>query len=527
MVGPSPRTPVSLISSSAELPPAPMAEDALRDNIKRLAEIETEMEELSKMERFYAKLSDLEVAVQKLADQSKVFVREVDLREVRKEVEALREARGTLERGIQLTEQRTGDQLARLAQVDAEIIRDLEKVERVFEKVTDVAGAVDKLANSGFVTQRALDEVRGEVDLRLEEARRRMESRLVAQDLALKKLMDTQEDMVKRTEFAGALDQLRGLREAAGSLDKSMRSQGDLLRESVGRLSEVDAKIIEDLSKMERLLERINDLERGQKRLGELLKTLVSPKELADARASMEERLERLEQNNPRLTALEAGLKEFQMSLGAMPRREEVDALREALRGLQALDVPGLLSKRDQREEGMVRDIERLSRVDSEIIKEMARLSKVFMRINDLEVGLRKLTDLSETFVRRPELELLSPDRLDQFRTGLKALLEGAVPPGASAPGKPGASPREAPADKPGALAGERAGLVEMVESLRQEHREGAISRDAYREALEASLRRMEELDRHLREAGAPPGDDRLARLRKELAELDSGSRKK
>lgn len=479
-----------------------MAEDALKDNLRKLAEIETDIEELSRLEKLFDRLGAVEASLHRVEESVRGYARASDLGELRREMKMLAEGRAALERGLQLLEQRLMDQVARLASADASMVRDLESFRRFFEKLQALETSVDKLAASGFVTEKRFEEWKDEVVRLVDEVRRRTDARVGAQEVSLQRLRDGLDQRVGREEMSDVTSELRALQARIDSLERGLRAQAEATQGSLGRMSEVDAKIIEDLGKVQRGLERLNDVERMARRAAEMAQERVLPAQLAEMRDELLEKIQEAARVGERIAPLEVSLRRLQDAVATGLRREDLEPLRQSLRDVQSLNVPQALEKRDAQLQALRQDVERLSKMDGEIIRELGRLAKAYGKVADLEREVARV--------------LAFPGPAEPSRV---------VPSSARPAGGEEERALHAPSAEPvppETLQRERERALQAVALLRKEFYEGSISKPSYMEALRSTLAHLEGLRNEVSASGAVAPGDEEARLRAELERLQT-----
>lgn len=464
-----------------------MAEDALKDNLRKLSEIETDIEELTRMEKLFDRIASAEAAIHRLEEGLRGLARTAEVHEVRRDVKLLAEGRAALERGLQLLEQRMMDQAARLAAADAATIRELEGFRRYYDRLQSLEVAVDKLAASGFVTEKRFDDLRDLLDRHGEEMRKKVDARLAAQEAVLQRLRDELDRRTPREETSELASEIRALQARLDSLERGQRAHAEATQGSLERLSEVDAKIIDDVARVQRSLERLGEVDRLARRAFEAAGEKVTPAKLDEVRNDLLERIEVVGRVADRVSALEGAVRRLQGDVAGTLRQSDLDPLRQMVKELQALNVPLALEKRDAQLQALRSDTERLSKVDGEIIRELGRLAKAYGKVADLE---REMARLAGGTPQRPPPDTRAPD---------------------SAPGVP--RERESPRLDPEAARREREQALRALSLLRKEFQEGAISLSAYAEALRGTLTHLGEIRS---KSGAPP-DEAEADLRAEL----------
>lgn len=469
-----------------------MADDALKDNLRKLAEIETDIEELTRMEKLFDRLASAEAAIHRLEENLRGVARAPEVQELRRDVKLLSEGRAALERGLQLIEQRMMDQVARLAAADGATLRELEGFRRYYERLQTLETAVDKLGASGFVTEKRFEELRDGLDQHAEEARKRADARLGAQESVLQRLRDDLDQRTTREETSDLASEVRALQVRIDSVERGTRAQVEATQGSLERLSEVDAKIIDDISKVQRSLERLGEVDRLARRAVEAASERVAPAKLDEVRSDLLERIEAVGRLAEKIAALETGLRRIQNEAAGALRREDLEPLRQSVKELQSLNVPSALDKRDAQFHALRTDTERLSKVDGEIIREVGRLAKAYGKVADLEREMARWTGRSpeETAPEMPRKTAFLPPPL---------------------------VPVEAPRRDLESMLQEREQALQAAVLLQKEFAEGAISKSAYVEALRGTLAHLEELRKA---AGGSEPDKTEARVRDEIEDL-------
>ncbi len=458
-----------------------MADDALKDNLRKLSEIETDIEELTRMEKLFDRLSSAEAAIHRLEEGLRGQARASEVQEVRRDVKLLSEGRAAIERGLQLLEQRMMDQVGRLAAAGAATLRELEGFRRYYERLQALETVVDKVGASGFVTEKRFDELRDALDAHAEEARKRPGARLGGQEAVPQNLRDGLDRGTTREETADLAAEVRALQARLDSMERGMRAQADATQGSVERLSEVDAKIIDDVSKVQRGLERVGEVERLARRAQEAASERVSPAKLDEVRSDLLERIEAAARLGERVNAVEAVVRRLQNEGAGVLRRDDLEPLRQSVKELQSLNVSLALEKRDAQLQALRTDTERLSKVDGEIIREVGRLAKAYGRVADLEREVARWAGRSPPPAPEPPPVSAEPPRTDTET-----------------------------------VRREREQALQAAALLRKEFAEGAISASAYAEALKSTLAHLEEL----RQRAGEPQDEAEAKLRAELESL-------
>lgn len=259
--------------------------------------------------------------------------------------------------------------------------------ERIFEKLNELELALHKLQNQSrdFVTGRETKEVRKAVEERLERWATALEAKSREQELATARLTETAKGLVARDQWEAlqaALD------EARTAIQQKLTDTEAALRTDIKGLSDVDAEVIEDLSKMETLLARLDEHDLSLQKLRDQAATFVTEKDLLGLRESMV--------------------------------REELTALWEDLAALRAAQE----RKGAALEEGLRKDIQKLSEVDGGLIARIEKLDALMERVNDHGVQLKKLSDVYGSFVDKRTLEEFRDSFLKEEVDTLRAALE-------------------------------------------------------------------------------------------------------
>ncbi len=262
--------------------------------------------------------------------------------------------------------------------------------ERIFEKLNELELAFHKLQNQSrdFVTGRETKELRKAVEERLERWATALEAKTREQELVIARLAETAKGLVARDQWETLQ---ASLDEARASLQQKLTDTEAALRADIKGLSDVDAEVIEDLSKMETLLARLDEHDLSLQKLRDQAATFVTEKDLLGLRESM--------------------------------AREELTALREDLGALRAAQE----RKVSTVEEGLRKDLQKLSEVDGGLIARIEKLDALLERVNDHGVQLKKLSDVYGSFVDRKTLEEFRDGFLKEEVDTLRAALESRV----------------------------------------------------------------------------------------------------
>ncbi|MBI4361591.1 MAG: hypothetical protein HY558_00295 [Euryarchaeota archaeon] len=381
-------------------------EKGLKEDIKGLSEVDGEIiDDLSKLEGLFGRMDEQDLAIQKLRDLSNTFVGQKELMALREEIlkediGALRDeanvGRATLERRVGAVEEELRSDIKDLTQVDAEVIQRLAKMEELHERVNTLGVELRKLltVTDTFVDRKALDGFRESLRKEeLDQLRVSAEQRSdrIARDLGakfeelseeLKRLGDISKDFVFRPELRGLVD------ERLGALEKSFR-------DAVKTLSEVDGRIIDDLTRLDKIAERLRNQEVAVRKLSEMYEGFVVERDLREVQASLERRLERIPKDMEfRLQKLEEKMASAEYGAGRRSRAELEQEKTALFSGLMRLkeDMEKGTVTREAYEEAQAEQRRRLSRVEAQL-DEMAGLQQLTDRVLELDASVKRLAE--------------------------------------------------------------------------------------------------------------------------------------
>lgn len=444
-----------------------MSEDLLKENLRKLAEVGMDIEEMSRFERIFERMSDLEMNMQRLQDEIKSLARESEVKDLRGELERIYAFKDALERRLDMVDESIRRQISHLAEVDAGIIEELGNVKRMFEKLNELSVEVEKLSTAGFVDERKLEDVRTSLLAKFEELRKMMESRLVSQGLAIQRLSEILQNAATKDELE-KLPKEEGIdlmRDRIGKIESSVSKVEELLRDNVAKLSQVDSKIIDQLNRVERSLDRIGEIETALRRAVEGMKDFVKKGEVDDMRSELEGRMGSIGAAVTRIETLVGDVKDLRRRMEEVSSRIELGGFERRIKELDE-KLKELRTAVDEirRENERIRgDIGRLSKVDSEIISELGRMRELSAKLGEHDVAIRKLMEASGAFARRDEMEKL-----------LETIYEKE-------------SRKEA-------VESEVQELTQMIEALKKDYGSGVISKESYQDALRGGIRKLERL---------------------------------
>jgi chromosome segregation ATPase len=282
------------------------------------------------------------------------------------------------------------ENLRKLSALGAEV-EEIGVSERIFEKLNELELALHKLQNQArdFITGRETKELRKAVEEKVERWATTLEAKTREQELAAARLAEAAKGFVGKDQW----ESLRAaLEEARASLQQKLADVEAGLKADVKGLSDVDAEVIEDLSKMETLLARLDEHDLSLQKLRDQAATFTTEKDLLGLRESL--------------------------------AREEMAGLREDIAALRA----ALERKAGSLEESLRADIQKLSEVDGGLIARLEKLDALMERVNDQGVQLKKLNDVYGSFVDRKALEDFRDnflkEEVDTTRAALESRLE-------------------------------------------------------------------------------------------------------
>lgn len=360
------------------------------------------------------------------------------------------------------------ENLRKLSAIGAEV-EEIGISERIFEKMNELELGLHKLQNQSrdFVTGRETKELRKALEERLERAAAALETKLREQELALARLGETAKGFVLKDQLEALR---RGLEDTRSSIETKLADTETALKADIKGLSDVDAEIIEDLSKLEALLVRMDEHDIALQKLRDQAATFVTEKDLLNLRESIS--------------------------------REEVAGLREDLTVLRSATERRALAL----EESLRGDIQKLSEVDGGLIARLERLDALAERVNDHGVQLKKLTDIYGSFVDRKTLEefreSLKREEIDTLKLSMEGRLDRLARDAASqVDGLSGELRRLAEVSKEFAFKQEvRVQMDERVGALERSFKEAVKTLSQVDARIIEDLARMDSLGERIRE---------------------------
>lgn len=261
---------------SEERPPS------VEEAIRRLAEVEEEINAQSRFETLARRAEGLEKQVKELNSALAACLKRDEGEALFRTFEAgLKEH---FDRRAATLEEGAKEYVRRLSDIDGEIIEKMRRMERFFARVNDVETEVKKLREtfSVAVTQEMLAREKIALEERLMKAEIPKDAfdGLWDQHKSLRAVVDT---LPRRTEMVDLRKSLR--KEELADLQKEteamVQAQRKALEEGVKGLSQVDAEIIAKMKRLERSMERLSDQVMSARRL-----TAVEPSKDPGPRAA-------------------------------------------------------------------------------------------------------------------------------------------------------------------------------------------------------------------------------------------------
>lgn len=237
--------------------PPPSRSPTLEEAVRRLAEVEEEIETLTRLENLNRRVEAVE---KRLAEVAGAAMK-------REEAEALYRAleaglKEHAERRAAALEETAKEYVRRLSDIDAEIIEKMRRMERFFARVGDLETAMAKFREnfSIVVTQEMLAKERVSLEERILKAEVAKQSVDEMWD-QMKSLRAALESFPRRGDLVDLRKSLRKeeLADLRKEFDQRLDGQRRALDDSVKGLSQVDAEIIAKLKRLERSLERMSD----------------------------------------------------------------------------------------------------------------------------------------------------------------------------------------------------------------------------------------------------------------------------
>ncbi|MEM3087092.1 MAG: hypothetical protein QXT68_08155 [Halobacteria archaeon] len=233
---------------------------SVEEAIRRLAEVEEEINAQSRFETLARRAESLEKRVKELDAALASVLRRDEGEALFRTFEAgLKEH---FDRKAAALEESAREHVRRLSDIDAEIIEKMRRMERFFARVGDLEAEAKKLGASLAiaVTREELAKEKAGIEERLMKAEIPREA---FDDLwnQLKSLRALVETLPRRAEMVEFRKSLRGeeLSDLRKEWEAAAQAQRKALEESVRMLSQVDSEIIAKMKRLERSLERLSD----------------------------------------------------------------------------------------------------------------------------------------------------------------------------------------------------------------------------------------------------------------------------
>lgn len=401
-------------------------ESGLRGDVKGLSEVDAEIiDDLSKVETVFGRLDEQDLAMQKLRDLCSTFVGQKELLNLREDIERedigvikgeLNNLKASVEKRISGLEDAVRGDVKSLTEVDGEIIDRLARVEELYEKVNDHGVEIRKLTDiyDGFVDRKMLENFRENIKKEeLETLKASLGERLdkIPKELGaeidritedIRKLADISRDFATKQELKSVLD------DRVGILEKTFR-------DTIKALSEVDARIIDDLGKVEKLSEKIREQEVGIKKLSDMYSGFIGEREIREVQVAMDRKIERIPKD------IEAKIKSLESRIGDAVRSAGKKKGRNELEDEKANITATLIKLKDDFEKNLItketfEDAQRehnknLARIEDEL-SGLGTTEKLAERVKELEATVKKLSEQ----LKRQEKRLES--RIEEIKKG-------------------------------------------------------------------------------------------------------------
>jgi len=264
------------------------SDEGLDEGVRRLAEVEAEIEELTKIERLIQKVEGLEKSIKGISDSLSTFVKKEEAEQMRKSAD--KETKAYIDDKMEVYDEVQGENVKRLSQIDAEIIDKLRKMERFFDEIKELGLEIKKLRDlcGVFVRKDEVEIFKDVVDEKIEKAKVPQEE-MKALSEKLKSTRELMEVLARKSDLVDLRkemknEELEGLRR---DLLKRMESMENSAEEHVRTLSQIDSEIISRIKKIDHHLEKLNEQMLTLRKLGYEEKEVgVGPKDLKKAAPS-------------------------------------------------------------------------------------------------------------------------------------------------------------------------------------------------------------------------------------------------
>ncbi|MBI4362944.1 MAG: hypothetical protein HY558_07195 [Euryarchaeota archaeon] len=245
-------------------PPSPEpagAEMSLEESLQRLAEVESEIETVTRFESALGKVDTLEKGLKGVQEtlQSSYLKRE----DVEQRLHMMETGlRNEVEKRLGVVDEAAREQVQRLSQIDGEIIQKMRKMERFFERMRDHEMELRKVRETvtTLVTQEQFAEARLHLEERLDKAKFPSEEmkELWQEVKHLRALLET---VAKKSDLVDLRREMRTeeLADIQKDVEKRFGGLGKSQEDYVKGLSQIDSEIIGKVRRLEQLLERVNE----------------------------------------------------------------------------------------------------------------------------------------------------------------------------------------------------------------------------------------------------------------------------
>jgi chromosome segregation ATPase len=236
-----------------------MGED-YEESLRRLAEIEAEIEELTRIDEIMRRIEKQEKLVKELQESLARFAKKEDVENFVKSSE--KRMKDYFERKAKFYEESQEENVRRLAEIDSEIIDKLRKVERFMDRVKGLELEIKKLRDilGTFVRKDEFETFRIGTDEKIERARFPGEE-LKEMDRELHSLRELLESLPRRSELVDLKKDIKmeEIDELKKYLESRIEAAEKKLEEHVKGLSQIDSEIINKLRNLEQFFGRLNE----------------------------------------------------------------------------------------------------------------------------------------------------------------------------------------------------------------------------------------------------------------------------
>lgn len=242
-----------------------MMEFEADEAIRRLAEIDAEIEELTRLQKISQKIEEMEKEFGELTERLREYAKREDVEKMFKDFEA--SVRKHVDEEIGILREAEKEHMKRLAQIDAEIIDKLQKVERLVSRVRDLEMEIRKIRDlcEKFAKKEDLEALEKSLmdrvrELQVPEERvRELSKELKRIDEGLGAAVKKSDLIVFRRDIKK--EEMAELqREIMGKIEELSKKVED----AVTQLAQIDSKIIDRIKAIEGFVERFTRYGRSE-----------------------------------------------------------------------------------------------------------------------------------------------------------------------------------------------------------------------------------------------------------------------